>query len=97
MNQYMVEMEVPRPVNEEFMSLIPEQRQAVSTLFGRGKLISYSLDQERSKLWIIMTASSESELVLLLDELPMTMYMDYQYFELMFHETISMIPTMSMN
>lgn len=81
----------------DFMSLVPEQRACVAQLFRKGSLLSYTLNQNRSKLWIIMTASDDSELLYLIDLFPMSMYMDYNWHELMFHETVSMIPTMSLN
>ena len=97
MRQYMIEFNLPRPITEEFMSLVPEQRACVSKLFHKGSLISYTLDQNRTKLWVILMADDESELLYLIDLFPMSDFMDYNYHELMFHETVAMIPSMSLN
>lgn len=95
--QYMVEFIVPTPVSEEIISLIPDQREIVEQLFTGGKLLIYSLSEDRSKLWAIFLANSESELILLIDRLPLTSFMHYDYKELMFYQSLQLLPTMSLN
>ena len=95
--QYMVEFEVPLPLSEDLLDMIPEQREAIDQLFTSGKLLSYSLSSDRSRLWAIMSASSESELIMHIDRLPMTPFMDYDYQELMFYNTVAIMPSMSLN
>ncbi|MEL6122396.1 MAG: hypothetical protein AAFQ02_07015 [Bacteroidota bacterium] len=96
LNQYMVEFDVP-PLSDDLLDLIPDQRDVVDDMFASGKLLSYSLTEDRRKLWAVMLAQSESELIMLIDMLPMTGYMDYNYHELMFHNTVHLIPSMSLN
>lgn len=93
----MVEFAVPFPLTAEFVSLIPRQRESVDKLFTAGKMLSYSLSLDRTKLWAILIASEEAELIRLLDTLPMTPYMDYNYSELMFHNSVYLLPAMSLN
>ena len=93
----MVEFYVPQPLTEDFLDMIPKQREAVDELFATGKLLSYSLAMDRSTLWAIMLADNESELITLIDSLPMSAYMDFDYSELMFHNTVHLMPTMSLN
>jgi len=95
--QYMVEFRVPDPITQEIISLIPDQREVVETLFTGGKLVIYSLAQDRSKLWAIFVASSESELLNLIDRLPLSSYMDYDYHQLMFHQSVQLLPALSLN
>lgn len=95
--QYMVEFDVYYDIDNEFESKIPKQRIAVSKLFDKGKLVSYSLSKERTKLWGVFHVESESELINIIESLPLTPYMDYDYSELMFHNSLSLIPSMSLN
>ncbi|WP_235298127.1 muconolactone Delta-isomerase family protein [Portibacter marinus] len=95
--QYMVEFDVYYQIDGDFEAKIPSQRKAISKLFEQGKLLAYSLSKERTKLWGVFLVSSESELVQVIDALPLTPYMDYDYSELLFHNGLSLIPTMSMN
>ena len=93
----MVEFFVPQPIPEDLLELIPEQREAVDELFASGRLLSYSLSLDRSRLWALMTANNESELVTIIDSLPMSPYMDFDYQELLFHNALHLIPAMSLN
>lgn len=95
--KYMVTFEMPYPFPQELYAMIPEQREAVEQLFGKGCLVSYTLAQDRSRLWAIFRATAESELVAYIDSLPMTMYCDYNYHEIMFHDTVTILPAISMN
>jgi hypothetical protein len=95
--KYMVEFDVPVPFPEDLEVMISDQRLAVHELFLSEKLLTYTLSLDRTKIWAIFLAQSESELLYAIDTLPMTGYMNYNYVELMFHETIQHIPSMSLN
>lgn len=95
--QYMVIFDIMYPNDDQFMALIPEQRSKVNRCFHEGKLMSYSLNQERSRLWAIFNVQNESELIGLIDSLPLSKYMDYNYEELMFHNSLHLIPSSSLN
>lgn len=95
--QYMVVFDVPLPVTEEIISLIPDQRAAVNRLFTNGKMILYTLSNDRSKLWAVFLAESESELLTLIDKLPISSYMDFSYHDLMFYQSNHMLPALSLN
>lgn len=95
--QYMVDFKVPFMRDEEFNKLIPQQRKQVNDLFVGGKLLSYTLSANREKLWAVFLVSSESELLHTIDRLPLTVYMDYQYYELLFHQSLRLLPSLSMN
>ncbi len=94
---YMVEMTVPPYPTDDFFELIPEHRFKVHELMHRDIIMSYSLSADRSKLWVIVKASSESELVMHLESLPLTSYLDYNYQELMFMETMPIKMNFSLN
>jgi len=93
----MVEFKVPYPITEEIISLIPEQREVVEKLFAGGKLVIYSLAEDRSKLWAIFVASTESELLKLIDRLPLSSIMEFNYHQLMFHQSVQLLPALSLN
>lgn len=96
-HKYMVEFDVPRILTEEILEKIPDQMATFDQLIAKGKLLSYCFSMNRQRLWAVFLASSESELLTYLDMLPLTPYMDYDYSELMFYSSISMIPSMSLN
>ncbi len=94
---YMVEFEILYPDDSEFMDLIPKQRRLINEYFVEGKLMSYSLNKERSRLWAIFKTDTEMELISLIDSLPLSRFMDYSYDALLFNNSITMIPSISLN
>lgn len=95
--KYMVEFDIPSPFPQELERMIPDQRMAVHDLFMNEKLLTYTLALDRSKIWAIFLAEDEIELRQHIDALPMSDFMTYDYSELMFHETVQYIPSMSLN
>ena len=95
--EYMVELDVPKPFPEKLMIMLPPQRDSIDSLFSSGKLLSYTVAADKSKVWAVMMAESESELLSYIDELPLTPYMDFDYCELMFYNTVHFMPAMSLN
>jgi hypothetical protein len=95
--RYFVEFDIETPFTKEMAMQIPAQRKRVSSLFYEGKILSYAISAERDKLWVVFVASTEEELVRLIESLPMIVFMTYQYRELMFVQMASVIPEMSLN
>ncbi len=85
LNQYMVEFTMPMNLPEEFVQRIPQQRDMVNRMFHEGKVLSYALSLESGKLWAIFAATSETELMQLVQRLPLTRYMKLKVSELTFY------------
>ncbi|MDC1068482.1 hypothetical protein OAQ99_04915 [Candidatus Kapabacteria bacterium] len=97
-HKYMVEFRLPQIMGTEFYSLIPDQRLKVAHFFDQNVLQSYSLNNDRTKLWAIFFGSSEQEIEEKIQQLPLTVFMEYEICELMFHETINrVLPHFSLN
>jgi muconolactone delta-isomerase len=98
MQQFMVDISLPSELTEEFFSLIPKQRALVNQLFNQGKLTSYSLAIDRSKLWATIVAESEEDVVYILSLLPLRKFMDVEIHQLAFHQnTTHNLARISMN
>lgn len=98
MHQFMVDITLPAELTEEFLSLIPKQRALVNQLFNQGKLTSYSLALDRSKLWATIVAESEEEVACFLSLLPLRKFMKVEIHQLAFHQnTTHNLARISMN
>ena len=98
MNQYMVEIRLPRQFSQEFMRLIPAQRACVNKLFEEGSIRCYSLAMDRSLLWVVMVAGSPQDVEDVLETFPVMPYCTFDISELMFHDMASHeLPRISMN
>lgn len=94
---YMVEFDLPENFNEEFMALIPRQRYVVNTMLAEGRLKSYSLSMDRSKLWAVVLADSEFDALEAIALMPLSDYMTPNISELMFHNAGDSVMHFSLN
>jgi len=83
---WMVEMSLPVPMSQEFASLIPDQRMTIGKLMGSGKILSYTLTADRSRLWTVILAPSEAAVREILSTFPIISWTRYTVHELFFHE-----------
>ena len=98
MKQYMVDFTMPRNLPNAFADLIPEQRDRVNQFFMAGKLLSYTLALESGKLWAVFRAETESDLLEMIGELPLSEHMRLRYHELTFYNAAhTFIPSFSVN
>ena len=99
MSQYMVEIDLPEVLSPEFMALIPKQIETVNQLMTERVLMSYTLNSDRTKLWVTLVADSESEVITTISTFPLIKWMKFKTHELMFHHDSSafIIPRMSLN
>lgn len=87
MKNYMVDIRLPDVLSEEFLATIPRQRATVNKLMEERIILSYSLAMDRSKLWTVIRAESESDVFDVLSEFPLIGWMRFDIYELAFNET----------
>jgi hypothetical protein len=97
--QYMVDFKLPDILTEEFIALIPRQRNVVNRYFQYGKMVNYALSLEHSKLWAIFRANTEYEVLQMIADLPLTPLMDdVQVSSLTFYNSpVQSVPDFSFN
>jgi muconolactone delta-isomerase len=94
---FMVEFELPDELTEEFMALIPEQRETINRLIAEGALKSYALAMDRSVLWVVVEADSEFEVMEIIAQMPLSDFMQPYVSELMFHNGAEAAAPFSLN
>ena len=98
MNQYMIDFTMPETLTDRFTGRIPAQRAMINTYFADGKLLSYAVSLESSKVWAVFNADSESEVIAFVEALPLTRFMNYEIINLTFYNTLAArIPNFSIN
>jgi muconolactone delta-isomerase len=70
MSYFMVEILLPEEMDDSFFNLIPRHRAVVNKLIEQGTISSYSINQERSRGWIMFKADQESAVKSYLREFP---------------------------
>ena len=95
--RFMAVFTLPESLSDAVRSIIPEQREMIKQYLYSGKIIHFALTKDRKRFWIVFSCSSEAELLFLIDHLPLTKYLDFDYHELLFLEMIALNPTFSVN
>ncbi|MBL7779988.1 MAG: hypothetical protein JNM22_02140 [Saprospiraceae bacterium] len=96
--QFMVDFTMPQDLPEEFVGRIPQQRAAVNRMLSEGKILNYALSLENSRLWVVFSVQSETELIDLIESLPLTRFMKYRVSELTFYNASNpFVQAFSMN
>jgi hypothetical protein len=98
MSQYMVEILLPSFMSDDFKEKIPSQRKKINELMEAGRLMSYALADDYSKLWCVVRAETEFEVMSLISEFPLIDYMEPTINKLMFNNVVAMrLPMFSLN
>ncbi len=98
MKQFIITIQLPYVMTEDFISLIPKQRAVVHSMMRKGIITSYSLSLDKSQLWVVMDATSEINVIEVLAEFPLIRYMKPEIHELLFHNSIHVnVPNLSLN
>ena len=93
----MVELDLPATLTEDFLALIPKQRYVINELLAEGTIRSYALALDRSMLWAVIEADSEFEVMEILEQMPLSNYMEPHITELFFHNSPEFIHAFSLN
>ena len=94
----MVIIDLPTRLTKEFIALIPKQRSHIDKLMDQGKILQYALAIDRSKLWVTISAESESKAKEIISSFPLIDYMEPEILELAFYNSISTdLPKLIMN
>jgi len=84
--------------DERFGTLLPAHRAYVNALLMKGQIQSYSVAEDRSKLWIVLNCH-ELDVENLINKMPLHIYFeDYNITPLLFHNNHEqMMPAISLN
>ena len=85
MQHYMAEIALPADYDARFVSLIPSQRMRINALMTEGVLLDYSLNEERTRLWVVLEGESEADVMKTIGTFPLFAYMQVAIHPLMFH------------
>lgn len=94
---YMVEFDLPKIFEDEFVARIPEQQKQIDLMMSRGIVKSYSLATNHSKLWMIAGGDSEFEIMEIISKLPLSEFMIPSIMPLMLHNSSQTVREFSLN
>ncbi len=96
--QYMVDFSLPIIMEQQFVDLIPDQRAKVNECFVKGQISAYTLSMENGRLWAVVNAKNQREVLDIIASFPLSKYMEWKIYPLTFHQTIeNAVMTFSLN
>ncbi len=95
---FMVDIKLPDEIDINFMKRIPSHRAFINQLINDGKIQSYTINEERTRGWIIFNAKTETEVNQIMEQLPLFEYIQFHIHKVMVHDSeIFRFPKMHMN
>jgi muconolactone delta-isomerase len=95
---FMVEIKLPSEIDTNFMLKIPKHRAFINVLINQGKIQSYTINEERTKGWIIFNTETVTEAETLIQQLPLYEFITYKIHTILVHDSeIFRFPKMHMN
>ena len=98
MKEFMASITFSGVIAEEYIELIPAQKDYISRLVSQKKITSYGLSTDRTKFWVTFSAESEQEVWRLLVGFSLYKFMEVEIDELLFHQNTKLFfPQLSFN
>jgi len=94
---FLIEFDYFDPTLKDFLDYEERQNRIIEAFKNTNRVISLSVSEEESIIWVVMKAESETELVYLMDSLSLPENTEYDYFELNMHLSISTFESYSLN
>ena len=98
MNNFMVDIDLPETLTNEFIKLIPAQRAFAKKMMSKGVIVNYSLSFDRRKLWVVIQADTLFDVKNIMGSFPIFNYIRFKINSLLFHEnSMTSVPQMWLN
>lgn len=95
---FIVEIKLPEEIDEKFMRKIPSHRAFINLLINQGKIQSYTINESRTKGWIIFNTDNKVETERLMEQLPIYEFITFRINGTLIHDSeIFRFPKMNMN
>jgi|LakMenEpi03Aug12_release.lakeMendotaPanAssembly.Ray.scaffolds.fasta_scaffold1822170_1 hypothetical protein len=98
LDTFQVHIKLPDIFTRRFAALIPQQRERVNQLMEERTILNYTLDMDRSQLWVTMQAKDQEAVMDILATFPIIKEVKVEIFELAFFDSAPMgLPDLIMN
>lgn len=94
---YLVEFDYFDPTIKDYVVLKERQGEIIDLFKSTKRIVSLSVSDDEGIIWVVMKASSESDLVFVLDSMEFPNNTDYEYYELNLHVSVDTYESYSLN
>lgn len=85
MAEFLLNSELLEARSADFMQLIPMHRAYIDDMIMEGKITSYAVSMDRTRLWAVIVAETEADAINIISRFPIIDHMEFEIFELLFH------------
>ncbi len=97
MKKFLCTFYLQADLSNEFWELIPRHRNYINNLMREEVIITYAVNGNRSKGWVVINAASEMEAAELIDRFPIRRFFHYEMDELFIFDSMIGAPKLVMN
>lgn len=84
-------------MDDSFWELIPFHRRYINELMRDEKIVTYSVNQERSRGWVVLNAANKRQAMTFIDGFPIRPYINIQLDELFIFDSMIGSPKLILN
>lgn len=97
MKKFLCTFYLPDVLDENFWEHIPMHRQYINELMRDEVIVTYSVNQERTKGWVVMNAATVVEAKRIVELFPIHPFITYEIEELFIFDSMIGAPKMVLN
>jgi uncharacterized protein YciI len=97
MKKFIVTFYLPEVLDLSFWKIIPEHRRYINKLMDDDVILTYGVNAERSKGWVVFNAATEEEVTEYIENFPIHDMITYEIEELFIFDSMIGVPRMVMN
>ncbi|MFY7841128.1 MAG: hypothetical protein ACOVP7_12675 [Lacibacter sp.] len=97
MKKFLCTFYLPTLLEDNFWAVIPSHRQHINDLMRDETIVTYAVNELRSKGWIVLNARSEDEVRDIVEQFPIRPFVQYEIDELFIFDSMIGAPKLVLN
>jgi uncharacterized protein YciI len=97
MKKFLCTFHLPQQLEESFWEQIPSHRKYINSLMESEKIVTYSVNQNRTKGWVVINAQSEAEAKRMIERFPIREFISFEIDELFIFDSMIGAPRLVLN
>lgn len=97
MKKFLCTFYLPEVMEADFWASIPRHRQHINQLMRNETIVTYSVNQYRTKGWVVLQVTNRSEAEKLVEQFPIRPFIDFHLEELFLFDSMLGTPKMILN
>jgi len=97
MQKFLFTFYLPERLSDDFWACIPAHRRHINRLMDEEVIVTYSVNRERSKGWIVLNAESMADACEMIERFPLRSFIRYEAEELFIFDSMIGAPRLILN